>query len=303
MLRHRRICGSRREPVDTRRSQPVAYTLVKEFTRFRVQEPIPDRASHALNGTLTRLDRIHIFAGLLALGLTFFLAVEPTENLILLLMCALTALGTDNIVRSHPRASFHRLDDTALYLFVPVLFTLGAGLFLEEVASGHWTLAAGLLCVVPYWFILRAEYDSVDRASPNYHYHRLILNGATYIVAFLFFATMFDFDLDLLTTAFAAGIVSLLLAIEVLREEALDTVRTLTYALAIGVLLAEAAWVTHFLPLDGSGAAVFLLLAFYLMTGLMHNYLADRLSLRTGGEFGAVALCGLATVVVFDVFL
>jgi hypothetical protein len=107
---------------------------------------------------------------------------------------------------------------------------------------------------------------------------------------------MYDFDLSLLTTAFAAGVVSLLLGIEILREEALDTTRTLVYALAIGVLLAEAAWVAHFLPLDGSGAAVFLLLAFYLMSGLMHNYLADRLSARTAGEFSAVALCGLVMI-------
>jgi hypothetical protein len=177
-----------------------------------------------------------------------------------------------------------------------VLFTLSAGLFFEEVASGHWTIAAGVLSVIPYWLILWAEYGSVDRASPRYHLHRLILNGATYIIAFLIFSTMYDFDLDLLNVALAAGVVSLLLGIEILREEALDTMRTLIYALAIGVLLAEAAWVAHFLPLDGSGAAVFLLLAFYLMSGLMHNYLAERLSARTTAEFSVVAICGLAMI-------
>jgi hypothetical protein len=264
---------------------------------------LPGRKSQTLNGTLTRLDRVHLFAGIFALGLTLYLAIEPTETLLLLLLCALSAIGTDNVVRTHPKAAFQRLDDTALFLFVPVLFTLGAGLFLEEVASGHWTIAAGIASVVPYWFILRAEYESVDRASPSYHYHRLILNGATYIVAFLFFSTIYDFDLELVTTAFCAGVVSLLLAIEVLREEAMDTMRTITYALAIGVLLAEAAWATHFLPLDASGAAVFLLLAFYLMSGLMHNYLADRLSTRTATEFAVVAASGLATVAVFDLFL
>jgi hypothetical protein len=273
---------------------------VKEFTRFRVPNLFGNREEQALSGTVTRLDRLYAIAGALALGLTAYLAIEPTQSWLLLLLSGLAALGTDAVVRAHPKAHFQRLDDTALFLFVPVLFTLGAGLFLEEVADGHWTIAAGLLSAIPYWFILRAEYESVDHTSPSYHYHRLILNGATYIIAFLFFSTIYDFDLDLVTTAFAAGIISLLLAIEVLREEALDTVRTITYALAIGVLLAEAAWVTHFLPLDGSGAAVFLLLAFYLMSGLMHNYLADRLTNRTATEFGMVALSGVATIVVFD---
>jgi hypothetical protein len=123
-----------------------------------------------------------------------------------------------------------------------------------------------------------------------------VLNVATYMIAFLFFATIYDFDLNLLTASFAAGIVSVMLAIEVLREEGMDSTRTILYALAIGVLTAEAAWSTHFLPLDGSAAAVFLLLAFYLMTGLMHNYLAARLNLKTAAEFGTVAVAGAAII-------
>jgi hypothetical protein len=269
---------------------------VKEFTRVRPLGRLPDRASESLTGAITRLDRVYALAIVLALGLTAFLAVG--EAWLLLLLSGLAALGTDGIVRTHPKARFQRLDDTALYLFIPVLFTLGLGLFLEEVAEGYWTVGIGLLSAIPYWFILRAEYDSVDRRAESYHSTRLVLNLATYVIAFLFFATIYDFDLSLLTSAFAAGIVSFLLAIEVLREEEMDTSRTMFYALAIGLLLAETAWATHFLPIDGSAAAVFLLLALYLMTGMMHNYLGDRLNLRTASEFTAVALAGLLVVTV-----
>jgi hypothetical protein len=230
-----------------------------------------------------------------------YLAIEPTQNWLLLLLSGLAAIATDSVVRHHPRARFTRIDDTAVYLFVPVLFTLGLGIFLEEVVGGYETVAIGLLSVIPFWAILRAEYESIDRASPNYQATRLILNIGTYVVAFLFFATIYDFDLDLFTASFAAGIVSVLLAIEVLREEGLDSTRTLLYALAIGGLLAEAAWVTHFLPLEGSGAAVFLLLAFYLMTGLMHNYLGDKLTRKTASEFGGVAALGVLIVVLSHV--
>jgi hypothetical protein len=69
------------------------------------------------------------------------------------------------------------------------------------------------------------------------------------------------------------------------------------YALGIGGLLAQAAWTTNFLPLEGSGAAVFLLLAFYLMTGLMHNYLGDRLTRKTAAEFGGVAGLGVLIII------
>ncbi|TMB98498.1 MAG: hypothetical protein E6J42_05810 [Chloroflexi bacterium] len=276
---------------------------MKEFTPLRVAEALPDRASQAVNGTITRLDRMHAFAGVLGLGLIAFLAIEPTYNWLLLLLSGLTALAADNIVRMHPQARFQRLDDTALFLFVPVLFTLGAGLFLKQVVGGTAGAGLGILTIPAYWLILWAEYQSVDRRSGHFILGRGILNAATYIIAFLFFATIYDFDLSLVTASFAAGIVSLLLGIEVVREEAMDTTRTIAYALAIGLLLAEAAWVTHFLPLEGSSAAVFLLLAFYLMTGLMHNYLGDRLSLRTGSEFATVAGAGLALVILSRSYL
>ncbi len=270
---------------------------------MRGGERFADRASQALNGAANRLDRIHIMAVVLALGLTAFLAIEPTQNWLLLLLAGLAALGTDGIVRTHPKADFQRLDDTALFLFVPVLFTLGLGLLLSDVASGHWTIAAGLLSAAPFWAILNAEYESVDRTSPHFQVTRLVLNVATYVIAFLFFATIYDFDLSLTTASFSAGVVSVLLAIEVLREEGMDTPRTIMYAVAIGVLLAEATLATHFLPLEGSAAAVFLLLAFYLMTGMMHNYLASRLNLRTASEFTLVAVCGVLIIALNHAYL
>lgn len=266
---------------------------MKEFTRDRRGDGPLALSANESSG----LDRVHVLSVVLALGIFAYLAIEPTQGWLLLLLSGLAAIATDSVVRHHPKASFTRLDDTALYLFVPVLFMLGLGLFLEEVVGGYESLAIGVLSVVPFWAILRAEYESVDRASPNYQTTRLILNIATYVVAFLFFATIYDFDLGLFTGSFAAGVVSILLAIEVLREEGLDTTRTLLYAVAIGGLLGEAAWTIHFLPLEGNGAAVFLLLAFYLMTGLMHNYLGDRLTRQTAAEFAGVGGLGVLIVV------
>lgn len=276
---------------------------MEPFTRFREAVAGTGQGSVTLSGAISGLDRVHALAAVLALGLTLFLAFEPTENWILLLLSGLAAVGTDIVVRAHPKAHFQRLDDTALHLFVPVLFVLAAGLFLEEVVANDWTIALGALSIVPFWLILWAEQESVDHASDMYHWARGVLNLATYLTAFLFFATLYDFDLNLQTTAFASGIVSLLLAIEVLREEAMDSTRTIVYALAIGLLLGEAAWATHFLPLEGSAAAVFLLLALYLMTGMMHNYLAERLNPRIAGEFVAISAAGLLVVAISQAYI
>jgi hypothetical protein len=264
---------------------------------------ITSTSATALNNVVSRLDRIQVMAAVFGIGLTAFLAIEPTQSWLLLLLAGLVALGTDGLVRTHPRGRFKRLDDTALYLFVPVLFTLSLGLFLEEAIEGYWSVLAGLGAAIPFAVILQAEYNSVDDRLRAYGGARLTLNIATYVIAFLFYATIYDFDLSLPAITLASGVVSLLLAIEILREEALETPRTLLHALAIGVLLAEAALAMHFLPLEGALAAVFLLLAFYLMTGLMHNYLGDRLTLHTAGEFSGIALLGLLIVVVSHAYI
>ena len=266
---------------------------MNEFTRSRLP---------ALASTVGRIDRVHVMALVFGIGLAAFLAIEPTQNWLLLLLTALVALGSDGIVRTHPRANFRRLDDTALFLFVPVLFTLSVGLFLEETVEGYWTVPAGFLAGLPFGMLLQAEYNSVDTKADTYHTSRFVLNTATYLAAFLFYATIYDFELDLLPSAFAVGVVSVLLGIEILREEAMETPRALLYGAAIGLFLAQVAWTLHFLPLESLVAGAFLLLVFYLMSGLMHSYLGDRLNLRTASEFAAIACLGLAIVVVSDIY-
>jgi hypothetical protein len=267
---------------------------VKEFTHSGLP---------ALASVIGRTDRLYLMAAAFGIGFTAFLAIEPTQNWLLLLLTLLVGLGTDGIVRTHPKADFRRLDDTTIYLFLPVLFTLAAGLFLEEAATGYWTIPTGLLTAVAFGYILQAEYNSVHHKAKAYPIARLVLNVATYVTAFLFYVAIFDFELDLLASAFGVGVVSLLLAVEVLREEALETPRTLIYATAIGILLAETAWAVHFLPLVKPAAAMFLLMGFYLATGLMHSHLGQRLNLSTAGEFVAMTALGLTIVILSHNFV
>src|SRR3989304_1945557 len=107
-------------------------------------------------------------AAVFGIGLAAFLAIEPTQNWLLLLLAGLVALGTGAVVRTPPRARFPRLDDPALFLFVPVLFPLSLGLFLEEVADSYWAVPAGLASAVPFGAVLQAEDNSVDPLPQAY---------------------------------------------------------------------------------------------------------------------------------------
>ena len=52
--------------------------------------------------TLPRSDRANLLAIVLGVGMAFFLAIEPTQEWLLLLLAGLAALGTDGVLRSHP---------------------------------------------------------------------------------------------------------------------------------------------------------------------------------------------------------
>lgn len=247
---------------------------------------------------LARSAYIPLLATVYGLGLALFLAVEPTKPWILLAVVVLIGLGTDGILRSHPRGQLRGIADTAPFLFVPVLLALASGLFLEEIVLGYWTVpavlgASGLLAAG-----LFGEYVSVLSHGPSYALGRFLLNLLTYLAAFAFFAVIYTFDVELVPAAFAVGLFSFLLAVEIFREAETNAYRALVFSAVIGIVVAEARWALYFIPLEGFLAAVLLLLVFYLSTGLVQHYLTGHLNRTIAGEFALVTALGVAVVVV-----
>jgi hypothetical protein len=261
---------------------------------------LPPLEHGPLGGRLRGASRaalIPLLAVLFSIGLALFVSVNPPQAWILFATTVLVGLGADGIIRAHPRGEFHSIADTAPHLFVPVLFALSAGLFLEDVVLGYWAAPA----VAGAGFLLAcalfAEHVSVDVEDPSYHAARFILNLVTYLAAFGFYAVVYGFDVDLVPAATSLGLVTTLLAVEIFRDAEADPIRVLVFAAVIGIVVGEARWVLYFMPLDGFLAAVFLLLVFYLSTGLISHYLTDHLRPSVLLEFAAVSAAGLAIVI------
>ncbi len=257
----------------------------------------PDEQDDAPLRVASRAARIPLLAVVFTIGLTLFIGIDPVQPWILLALTALVGLGADGIIRSHPRGQFQTVADTAPFLFVPVLFTLSAGLFLEDVVLGYWAVPAILGAGVLMGVTVYAEYVSVEADHSSFPAARFALNVVTYLTAFGFYAVVYGFDVDLLPAAFAVGLVSMLLAIEIFREAEADAVRALVFAGCIGMIVAETRWVLYFIPLDGFLAGVFILLVFYLTTGVISHYLTEHLDRNVLLEFALVTVAGLAIVI------
>jgi hypothetical protein len=250
-----------------------------------------------------RSARVPLLVAIFSIGLLLFLAIEPTKPWILLVVTGLVAIAADGVLRQNPLA-VHEEDIawTAPLLFLPTLLTLAAGLFLEDALSGYWALpgtliVGGLMAAVVY-----AEDISIDESSPLYSGARFVLNIGTYLTAFGLYAVVYSFDVALLPAAVTVGLVSLLLSIEILREAEADPIRALVFAGVVGLVVAEARWALYFLPLESYLAGVFLLLVFYLSSGLVQHHLNDDLRPPVISEFVGIALLGVLIVTLGRIF-
>lgn len=279
------------------------YDGEDEDYEFEPSSPVPAGYFAASAYPSPPRTRLALLVTVYAIGVLLFLAIEPTKPWILLAVTALVALGADGVLRTHPRGDFEGDPSaTAPYLFLPALFTLGSGLFMEDVLAGYLALPGVIGGSALIAAIMYADHISIDPGDDAYPFARLVLNIGTYLTAFGFFAVVYTFDVSLVPAAIAVGLVTLLLSVEVLREAEADPVRALVYAGVVGLVVAEARWGLYFLPLESYLAAVFLLLVFYLASGLVQHHLSDDLGKPVVLEFVGIAILGVLIVALGRIF-
>ena len=122
---------------------------------------------------------------------------------------------------------------------------------------------------------------------------RLSLNIVTYLAGLGVFMSIYETKARSLFSSTAIGLTALLLSLELLRGAQDDAGRTWLYALSVGAIMGELTWALNYWGIGGAMGGVFLLLAFYLLTGLCQSYFRGRLSRRVAIEFAAVAAIGL----------
>lgn len=231
-----------------------------------------------------------------SLGLGAWVTLRPEQPWILWLTTLLVAFGTDGIVRRHPKWEGEGTLGSVVYTFLPALGTLGAGLFIDHAIDGYARPIMAVGAGITVGLVAYGEYQTVDFGSRIYGGFRLLMAVATYLVAFSFYTVIFSRDYDLPVAGAMVGVVSALLAMELLRESRLTGPSSVLVGIAIGLSLAELRFVLYFFPLDGLLAGALLIIAFYLATGLVHHMLDHDLEWMTTAEYVLVA--GVATAAV-----
>jgi hypothetical protein len=244
---------------------------------------------------LGRLNLLALFA--LVVGVVLFLYLATGNRLALVLAVALTAVGVDGLMRTNPAVRLRGIRDTAFFVFVPVLFTLGAGVFFRYTVEGFWALPAAIVSAVALGAIVHAEYRSAEAAGEQLLTLRLILNLAAYLSAFAHYTALYNQRLPLLVASLLVGAVSMLISLDVLRELELEPRLLVIYSATLGFIMLEARWALNFISLTGWLGGVFILIVFYVASQVLHTYLSGRMERRAVLEYGVVGTIGVLLVV------
>ena len=142
--------------------------------------------------------------------------------------------------------------------------------------------------------VIIGEYTTIDLNDHRYSAARLGVNLAAYLAALIFFATIYSWKLRSLFSATGIGLVAGLLALELLRGSESDFRRTWMFAAAVGLSIGEMVWALNYWNLTGFMGGALLLVFFYAMTGLLQQYLWNRLNRIVFAEFALIVLGSFA---------
>ncbi len=249
-------------------------------------------------GATTVTGRTVLIGALAALGLGAYVTIRPEQPWILLLTTLMAALGTDGLVKSHPHWRDLRPLDSAVYTFLPALFVLGSGLFIDHAVEGYARPGASIVAGIAVALVAFGEFQTVDFEGRLFGPFRVFMAVITYVTAFAFFTVIYSRDFEVpFAGLFVAG-VSALLAMELLRESRILGASSFLVGIAIGMTLGEFRLAMYFFPLDGLLAGALMLIAFYLATGIVHHLLDRDLDVATAAEYVVVTVGASAAVVV-----
>lgn len=261
-------------------------------------------------------ERISAIVSLALLGLAAYFLIElPSRSvelqllgspltlhisqrwLMALLLGGLAATGARSLIYAHPSLPRRASGYALAFWIMPGLLVILATLWLSLLASTlNWWLAGITITGLLLWLVILAEYHTIDPRDPQYELARLWLNLVAYGLAFGFFVVIYQTRARSILTATETLCVSGLLAGSLLRAGPAQVGRSWLFAGLVALVMGQCTWALNLWRIAPLTAGLWLLLIFYLFTGLAQQHLLGHLTRRALVEFAAVAAIGLLVI-------
>lgn len=219
--------------------------------------------------------------------------------LLVLLVGGLAGMGARYVLAAHPDYPDRLARPLHFSWLLPALIG-GMAAYLAELAQTNALWAVSLTgAMVLIGLAVAAEFATLSTAHPSYARARVALNILAYILAFAFFLLIYHTRARSLLTATGVTVVAFLIALDLFSVAETRGLRVTLYAAVTGLMVGEATWALNYWRLDDWTASLLLLLLFYLGTGIVQQYLLERLRVTVLLEFGFVTVLVLILMLTF----
>jgi len=261
------------------------------------------------------LDRLSVFIGVTVLTpvLIRFVNISPrtidfdvlgspvsfemtSTSLTVIMLTALSCMGANAIIRTHPRMSQPNRPRAFTYWILPGLTGLNAAVLLERASTWSLWWAGLVLTGSVIALVVLAEFSTVDATRLGYARSRLILNVVAYALACVSFTLIYGTRGRSVVTAPAISAAGFVLAFELLNTTEVRMRQAALYALFTALMLGESAWALNYWQLSDLAGGMILLLIFYTTVGIVQQLLLDRLDRSTLIEFAFIAAIAILLI-------
>ena len=268
---------------------------------------------------MTNHDRVSVIVGLILVGIVLMIVLEiPVRAfefrplgtplafqitgtwIVSTLLVGMSCAGTEAIVRSHPAVRRRRVRYTFPTWILPGLTTIALATLLPQSPTLlYWLLGLGLGGGVLAWQIL-AVYRILDgRRESGTVPAQAGLRLIAFLLALVFFASIYRTRQRSLVTATAVTFVASLIALSILYTDRHPVRTSVLYAGTIGLVLGETTWALNYWQANALTVGVLLMLLFYILIGIVQEHLRGSTGRHIIIEFLVVAVLGLWVIIQF----
>ncbi|MFL7791127.1 MAG: hypothetical protein AB8I69_03225 [Anaerolineae bacterium] len=270
-----------------------------------------------MQDTVKPLDRnrLSVLVAVLLLGSVLFRFIELPEHvwrleplgspleirvtgvwLLVTLMVGVVCTGTNLILHDHPHLGRHAGRPVYISWILPgTLAGLSAAL-LEGIPSWPVLLGGLGLVGVGIYLVIAAEYAVVCPDTAGYPTARLALNMLAYLLVFVLFTFIYQTRTRSLVTATLTLLTAAVFSLDLLSVADVPFRRVLPFAGIVGIIVGEATWAMNYWQISAWAGGLFLLLVFYVVVNVAHQYLLERLRASLLLEFAVVSIIVLAII-------
>ncbi len=267
-------------------------------------------------------DRLSVLTGVLLLALVMMRFLELPElpllqatvlgspigfdlsagSLMILITLAMSITAVASMVGSHPLSEERMVQHGYMFWIVPGLLIMALAVWLNEIDELRAWIAGIVASAVIIPVALSVECRAVDETQRSQRSLSWFQQSLIYLSAVIFFALIYDARLRSMLSVSLVALISALLSIRLFWITAASPGELVQYGVVTGLIVGQMTWGLNYWGLSGMQGGLLLLLAFYLVAGLIQQFLqgqfnGNQTSRRILLEYGGLAFVALFLIV------